>query len=56
MVYIFMCTSTNTLSAHMMCLETSIYTHAHVCSHIRYVMLSLVTKKIRNVFIPKNLI
>ncbi len=41
-----MCTSTNTLSKHMMCLETSIYAHAHVCSHIRYVMLSLVTKKL----------
>lgn len=37
-----MCTPTYTHPQHV--LETCIHAHAHVCSHIRYVMLSLVTK------------
>lgn len=37
-----MCTPTYTHPQHV--LEKCIHAHAHVCSHIRYVMLSLVTK------------
>ena len=51
---IMMCTPTYTHSQHV--LEICIHAHAHVCSHIRYVMLSLVTKKLKMFFIPKNLI
>ncbi len=48
---IMMCTPTYTHSQHV--LEMCIHAHAHVCSHIRYVMLSLVTKKLKMFFIPK---